>query len=283
MLYADAHLHTNPVKGLGGRVIAKRFKDCGGWFMALISLPPRHYGFNYSFEDYVKSVEILIRECRAIREEGIVVRCLAGIHPADLEKLITEKLLEYEEAYSLALRVLNYVGGLIKDGLLDGIGEVGRPHYKTIPEALVINELLLRYSLTLAKDLNTIIHLHLEQGGYITAVDVVDLINRINVSKDLILMHHLDIRTATEVERFNLIYTLPGKLQVIREGFKRLKPTYLIESDFIDDPKRPGVSSYPWDVVENQKALLKDGVVNEEYLYRLNVDNIVKYYRVDHP
>jgi TatD-related deoxyribonuclease len=64
----------------------------------------------------------------------------------------------------------------------------------------------------------------------------------------------------------------------LTEAFKRFTPSYTVESDFIDDPKRPGVSSYPWQIIENQLRLLNEGFVSEEYLYKLNVDNIVKIY-----
>jgi TatD-related deoxyribonuclease len=79
------------------------------------------------------------------------------------------------------------------------------------------------------------------------------------------------------------MFTIPGKLPVLAEAFKRFEPSYTIESDFIDDPKRPGVSSYPWQIIENQRKLLDEGLISEEYLYKLNVDNIAKAYNVTPP
>ncbi len=283
MLFADAHLHTNPIKGLGAKAVARKFKGLGGWFMAIVSLPPHHYGLGATFNDYVKSIEVLINECKTARSEGLVVKCLAGIHPADLERLIAKGILKCDEAYYLALKVLNHISTLIKEGAIDGIGEVGRPHYKTVPEAFVLNNLILRHSLTLARDLNVNIHLHLEQGGYITALDIDELLGYNSVSRSLVMLHHLDIRAAVEAERLGLFYSVPGKLQILREAFKRLKPVYVIESDFVDDPRRPGVSSYPWDIISNQKALVNDDVVNEEYIAKLNIDNIVRHYGVSPP
>lgn len=283
MLFADAHLHSNPLRGIGLRSIVKNFKAVGGWFLAIVSLPPSHYGLGSSYDDYVRGIEILMRECRIAKEEGVKTKCLAGIHPADLEKLVNSQSLKYDEVINLALKILNYISKLIKSGVLDGIGEVGRPHYKTTPEGYVVNELVLHHALRLAKDLHSIVHLHLEQGGILTVLSMTDLLESISLSKDLVLLHHMDIKTAMNAEGVSLRYTLCGKLQLLREGFKKLKPTYMIESDFIDDPRRPGVAAYPWEIVENQLLLLKEGLVSEDYLFKLNVDNIVKFYGVEPP
>jgi len=56
----------------------------------------------------------------------------------------------------------------------------------------------------------------------------------------------------------------------------------LIESDFIDDPKRPGAVMYPWDIrKEVEKALSRGGF--EEVLKKYLVDNVVSLYEVSPP
>ncbi|MEM1982809.1 MAG: TatD family hydrolase [Sulfolobales archaeon] len=283
MIFADAHLHSNPISGLGIRNIAKKFKTLGGWFIALISLPPTHYGLNFDLESHVKSIDILIRECRLAKEEGLKVRCLAGIHPADLEKIVNTQILRYEEALNLAFKVLDHVGTLIRNGLLDGIGEIGRPHYKTSPEGFIINEVVLRYGLRLARELDTIVHLHLEQGGLLTIKDLNEVLSLISIKRNSVLLHHLDIKTGVEANNAGLTFTVCGKSRVISECVKKLAPTYMVESDFIDDPRRPGVASFPWEIIENQLALLRDDVLDEDYLAKINIDNVVKFYGVDPP
>jgi len=283
LVYADGHLHSNPVKGLGMKSIAKRFIDSGGWFMVLVSLPPHHYNLNNDFNGYIKSIEILINECRAARGYGIKTVCLAGIHPADVEDMVNRNVKNVKDVIELAIKILNHVSQLIKDGLIDGFGEVGRPHYKALPEAFTVNSILMRYTLMLAKDLNTYIHLHLEQGGYATVRDIYELLRILDIDRRRVILHHLDIWTAIEAENHGLYYTIPGKYPILKEAFKRLKPFYIVESDFIDDPKRPGVSSYPWEIIENQKKLVEENIVDVEYISRINIDNVAKIYGVEPP
>ncbi|MEM0026891.1 MAG: TatD family hydrolase [Ignisphaera sp.] len=283
MLFADGHLHTNPIKGLGAKTIAKKFKDVNGWFMVLVGLSPKNLGFEMNFDGYVKSIEVLLKECEVVRKEGLKVACLSGIHPADIDDLVVRNPRNGEKILDLALNILNYIGKLIKSGLIDGIGEIGRPHYKTIPESFIANSIILKHALDLARDLNCFVHLHLEQGGYLTVLDIENTVKEHKINKYKIVFHHSDILTSEEALKKGFIFTIPGKYQILKEAFRRFPPDYIVESDFIDDPKRPGVSSYPWQIVENQLKLLNENVIDENYLWKLNVDNIAKFYNVSPP
>lgn len=281
LIFADGHLHSNPVKGIGMKVIAKRFFEVGGWFIALVSLPPHHFGFDNTYEGYVKAFNVLLNECRIARELNLKSICLAGVHPAALEDEIVKDVKHSIKVLEKALKVVDYIAKLIREGLIDGFGEIGRPHYKTIPEAFVINTIITRYTLTLAKDMEVPVHLHLEQGGEPTVIDIEEIIKNLGLNKTKVILHHMDISTAKAAQSKNMVFTIPGKQQILREAFKLLNPNYIIESDFIDDPNRPGVSSYPWDIVENQKKLLNEGIVDPEYLYKVNIDTVVKVYGVN--
>ncbi|MEM4788925.1 MAG: TatD family hydrolase [Ignisphaera sp.] len=283
LLFADGHLHSNPVKGMGMKAIVKRFSEAGGWFAALVLLPPHHYGFENTFDGYIKALNVLINECKVSKELGLKVVCLAGIHPAAIEDEVSANTKSGIKILEKAIMVIDYVAKLIREGIIDGFGEVGRPHYKVSPEAFIVNSIVTRYTLTLAKDLGVPVHLHLEQGGELTALDIENTVNSLGINKHKVIIHHADISTAKAAQARNLLVTVPGKYPILREAFKLLKPYYMVESDFIDDPKRPGVSSYPWDIIENQGKLLNEGIVDEEYLYKLNIDMIVEVYKVDPP
>ena len=52
----------------------------------------------------------------------------------------------------------------------------------------------------------------------------------------------------------------------------------LVESDFIDDPRRPGVSSYPWDIPLRINELINEGVIEESYVEKIMTDYVRKAY-----
>lgn len=284
LLFADGHCHSNPVIGMGAKTIARRFRRVGGWFMALVSLPPYHYGFNGgSLDDYIKAFNIVINEAEKAREEGLEVRVFLGFHPAEVDEYF-KRGKSVEEIIDLANKVLNLVIELHKRGLVDGIGEVGRQHYSTAPSRLVVSEIIMVNALELARDNNMLVHLHLEQGGYATVESIAKITGFIGISKSKIFLHHSSIAESLWADKHGFWHTVPGKYKTLKRVFEeKIVDKMIPESDFIDDPRRPGVSSYPWDIAYNQNKLLEEHVVDEEVLYKVNVDNVVKAYAVKPP
>lgn len=289
LLFSDAHTHTNPVRGLGAIKIAERFKKEGGWFMALVSLSPWSYALNFEgFKSYKDVIEILLRECKSAEEVGLKIACFSGFHPSDIDTLIDKYKMDPIDVLKLGLKVIDYVADLCKNGVLDGIGEVGRQHYKTLPERVVISEFILRKALEYAKDYGCKVHMHLENEGFITIELIVEELIEIGISdvskiSNKLLFHHFKPSMTKEASRKGFPSTLPGLLKVLEFAFKELKPEYMIESDHIDDPARPGSVVYPWEMIRSEKILLKKGIVTEEYLYKINVDNVVNFYNVSAP
>ena len=282
MIFADAHAHTNPLKGLGAKTVSERFRESGGWFIALVSLPPTSLGLNSSPEGFERSIELVISECRAAREAGLRVACLGGYHPAMIDKMIDRLGMKPEDAYRYSIKIIDLACTYIEKGLLHGIAEVGRPHYQVKPHYVVLAEMVLDHALTKAKDLGAIVHLHLEEGGWITAKDIEDRIRRIGISKDRVAMHHAKPGLLEHAISMGIPATVPAIYQVIQIASK-YQGFYMFESDYIDDPARPGKVLYPWEISENTLKATKEGFLNEEAVYKIHVENITRFYRVEPP
>ena len=283
-VFADAHGHTNPAVGMGAGRIAGKFAEAGGWFMALVALSPRHYGLKeHGLEGYRKVYDLHVSECRVARESGLQVSCLAGMHPADVDFLVNKAGMKPQEVLELGRKVVDLAADYCRKGLLDGIGEVGRQHYATKPSHLVVAQRIMEYALLKAEDVDCIVHLHLENDGAFTPSDIAELLDRLNVSKSRVLLHHARPGVLEHGVALGLPATTPGLEPVLVAAFRRAEPLFMVESDHIDDPGRPGTVVYPWEMAANQLRLLERGVVGEDTLYRVNVDNIVKYYGVEPP
>ncbi len=281
---ADAHTHTNPVRGLGAAKIAERFHRSGGWFMAIVSLSPWAYGLDFAgIESYREVLDILTRECMAAEEAGLKVSCLAGFHPADVDKLIDKYRMDPREVLGLGLRVVEEYGNACREGFLDGIGEVGRQHYKTTAERVIISEIILERALEIANDNDCIVHMHLENMGPVT-VDLVDrYVSRIGASrvKHRIVFHHMKPGHSVYASKLGYPATIPGTPELLRNVLGKTPPVFMLESDHIDDPMRPGAVVYPWVMADQVNRLRKR--VGDDYLYKINIDNIIRTYKVSPP
>ncbi|WP_317896456.1 TatD family hydrolase [Pyrofollis japonicus] len=286
LMFADAHAHFSP-KGLGAFNIAKKFKEKNGWFIAFIALSPWHYGINITprtaFDAYIRSIEIFLKGCAEARQAGIRVSCLAGFHPADVDKLISIGMAP-EEVLDVGIKVVEYEVELCEKGIINGIGEVGRQHYKTMPERLAIASTIMLRAFELVSG-GCRIHLHLENSGAATVKTVEKLVELAKAPRHLILFHHASTRVADIATQSGFWATLPGKKELLRKALQQIRriDRVLIESDYIDDPKRPCVSSCPWEIVDNQLALLQEGIIDEEVVAKINIDNIIAFYDVEAP
>ena len=275
MLISDAHAHVSSL-GLGGKVIGRKFKEVGGWFIALISLPPSSYGFELTYEGFIKSLNTHVNECKHAAEEGLKVFCAAGIHPASVDKLL--KAYNVNKVLQILHDVLKYIVNLIERGLINGLGEFGRPHYKAMPEAFIVNELLLEDVLKVVHDRNIPIHLHLEQRGVITVESIDRLVRKLNVKRDLVIFHHVSGETAIEAIKRGYPVTVPAFSDAVKHLLSN-NLYFMVESDYLDDPKRPGVVRYPWDIALLAQDLLKDGY-STDVLSKIFIENIVNVYGV---
>ncbi len=283
MLVADGHAHVSP-KGLGGLEVGKKFKGAGGWFMAAVSLPPTHYGFGEDLNSIIKSFSTHIRECSRVREAGIKVACIAGIHPAFIDSLIKHAgPPKFKEVMDLLNEALKELERLRKDEVIDGFGEFGRPHYKTLTESVIANEVILTKVFEIVKDYGGVIHLHLEQGGSLSVAGV-DLLRRCSGLQvtDKVVFHHASINMALEAAQRGYSSTLTGMAEVLRKAFQKGLTSFIPESDYIDDLRRPGVVMYPWDIANEVRKLVGDGR-HEELLSKVMIDNVVKVYGVEPP
>ncbi|MEM1851275.1 MAG: TatD family hydrolase, partial [Acidilobaceae archaeon] len=266
------------------KAIAEAFKKSGGWFLALVSLSPSAYGIEErGLDSFIKTVDAHVKECKKAKEEGITIACIAGFHPAEVDKLVDRHRLSSAKAVEIGVRVVEYVASLIERGLLDGIGEVGRQHYKTSSDRVLASHIIMEYAIERARDLGAVVHLHLEQAKEDT-VEITDkLIERLKPLKHKIVFHHADLRIAIEAWRRGYSSTIVGLRQPLEYALSKLEPIYMIESDFLDDPERPGAVTQPWEMARlvQQLAALDDEW--KEKLYKINVDLVAKVYDVNAP
>ena len=281
---SDAHCHANP-KGLGALEVATRFKRAGGWFLALVSLPPHYYGFDLSTEGMLKAIDAHVRECENARKSGIKVACIVGLHPAVIDRLV--KVVgptRAEEVLSKIDEVLKHLRELRRKGAIDGFGEFGRPHYKALPESVVVNEVILTKVFEIAEELGGVIHLHLEQGGALTVRSVHMMLRSYSIEPRRVVFHHSTLRMIAEASKYGYSTTFTGRREVIKAVSKACNNAIcMVESDYIDDPSRPGVVMYPWEIRQEVDSVLREAAVSEDLIGRMLVDNVVKVYDVEPP
>lgn len=280
---ADGHSHVSSL-GIGPAQLARKFKESGGWFMALVSLPPHYYGLEDTPENLVRAVQIQAELCSRARDEGLSVTCIGGVHPATVDRIIKSASGDPMKTLDRVLQAVESIIGMVANNVIDGLGEFGRPHYKTLPASFVANELVLLRVLEASKDMSIPLHLHLEEAGTLT-VHAIDKLTNILGIRELskIVFHHSSITMSKEALKRGYSATLTGRRQIIdkMKSAGVIVPGAMLESDYIDDPKRPGIVMYPWEISENVRKAVEDGIIDEDDAYVLGVESVKKVYGVE--
>lgn len=282
-LGADAHVHVNPVKGLGGEKVAKLMINSSMWFAAIVSLPHWDYDIEInSMDDYKRLFNLHIKECQKAREQGLVVSCFAGLHPAEIDRLI-DKGFSHAKIYELSTSIIDFLFSACDERIIQGIGEVGRQHYNTRPDKVLMTNSLLVYTLEKAKDHDCILQLHLENIKGFTSWNLKKVVDQIGINHQQLIFHHLKPGIIEEVQREGFFTTTPAYVESLEIAFKRSNlDLLLIESDFTDNTSFMRKVVEPWSLLNIEEELIKKGIISYEELYKINVDNIEKAFKVNY-
>lgn len=280
---ADAHAHINDVKGISPSTMASKFLSAGGWFIALVSVSPVDYGVSLQglSDSFIKAVEHHAALCSDMRSRGLKVSCLAGFHPDDVEQLF--KLgLSALKVLEVGRKVVEAEAELCSRGLLDGIGEVGRQHYRTTPERLLVSQMIMEHAVSLAQEKDCVVHLHLEDVG----PDTVEITHEILTSRGIrpspkVTFHHSRPNMVRPAVELGYSATVFGRPEVLSEALEVAGPLFMNESDF---PGFEGAKIVaPWNLRDNILKALAEKGLGDEAAYRINVDNVARAFGVSPP
>ena len=263
----DDHIHIDPVNGRGIEA-AKDFQRSGGTHIFLVTKPSWSYGVTpTSGKDYQEVFDTTLRVADMIREIGLVVYPVLGIHPAEISRLAERMSLD--AAADLMMAGLDLAARYVEEG--DAVAlKSGRPHYETTPEVLATSNAVLLHALELAADANCAVQLHAESGP---CADVVGMAGRAGISLDRVVKHFATPDTP-------LMPSLIARHEDI-PALARAGRRFTMESDYMDENARPGAVIGPKSVPRFTRRHLEAGLITDEDAWRIHADTPSRTYGVD--
>jgi TatD-related deoxyribonuclease len=262
----DDHIHIDPVNGRGIEA-AKDFFRTGGTHICLVSKPSSSFSISAKAgTDYLPVFDETLRVAELVRETGIVVFPILGVHPAEIGWLAERMSLS--EAVAVMKGGLDCAAGYVQEGRAVAI-KSGRPHYEVTSEVLAASNEVLAHALDLAAECSCALQIHAETGP---CADVVKMAAKAGVPKERVVKHYGTPDTPLHP---SLIARDEGIPQLIREG----RP-FTMESDYMDENSRPGAVIGPKSVPRYTNQLLAAGVITVDDCYRIHAETIEKVYGV---
>ncbi|HJJ84196.1 MAG TPA: TatD family hydrolase [Methanocorpusculum sp.] len=262
----DDHFHLNRRTGKGPEVI-KEFMRSGGTHIVLVTLPSWSCGVTASKpEDFREVFDSTLADAEAVRALGCTCYCMAGVHPAEVGRLLERMSLE--EAESLMKGGLDLAAEYVADGKYIGI-KSGRPHYPVSPEVWEMSNRVLSHALTLAGELDCPLQIHAESGP---CDDVIDMAKKAGMDSTRVIKHFATCDTP-------LHPSVTAREPFLADWFRDGK-VFTMESDFMDDNSRPGAVNGPRSVPRTMQRMLQKGDITVDDVCRIHSDVPGKLYRV---
>ncbi len=264
----DNHVHLEEVRG---RHVdsARDFQKAGGTHL-IISGPPQEEFRIKSADDWRKAYDITIAlKERVNKETGVKAFATVGPYPGELMEI--EKALGLEKAAQLMMEGVEIASQYVKDGKALAIGEMGRPHFPVSHEVWNVSNEIMFHGMRLAKEVGCAIVLHTESATLESMKELGLMADKVGLQRSRVVKHYCPPFVLPE-ENFGLMPSvLAGKdasKAAISKGTR-----FLMETDFLDDAKRPGAVLAIATVPKRTLNFIKLGLMTEEQAYKIHQDN----------
>ncbi len=273
----DNHMHINPIRGHGPLEIGNEFKKAGGTAIMVVMLPSWSYDVKVSAPSDYETCYGYVFDCvEIIRTLDIHAYGIIGVHPAELTQMINRGM-ELKRAKELMYAGLDIAVKWVEEKKATAIGEVGRPHYPVSREVWDASNEILLYALGLAKDCGCAVQLHTESMGEKEIIELSSMIRKANMDTGKIIKHFSPplIRICEREKIFPSVIASKRNVETaLGEGDR-----FLLETDYLDDLKRPGAVMGPKSVPKIVSQLRGQEDLKER-LWKVNKEHPEKIYGV---
>lgn len=268
----DDHMHIN-IKGGRGMEAIKEFRNAGGTHVFIVSLPAGELGRTISKgEDFRDVFDDTVDAARKANE-FVKAYAVVGVHPAEYIGLAES--LGMEKAYAIVKEGLEIAAKYVAEGKAVAI-KSGRPHYPVSPELWETSNALMRYAMDLCVDEGCAIQLHTESEPG-TMESLSEIARQAGMEPHKVIKHFSPplVRECESLNVFPSVICSRGALEeALSQGTR-----FMMETDYIDDPNRPGAVLGPKTVPRKTKEAIRNGVP-EETFYKIHKDNPEKSYGI---
>ncbi|NLI62342.1 MAG: metal-dependent hydrolase [Methanosarcinaceae archaeon] len=232
----DNHIHIDLKQGKGLEAVYE-FERSGGTHMFLVSLPSRHLGFDIkSADDYKLLFDETLRVSNKINEEtGVVSFPVLGIHPVEIIGL-SEKY-GIENAKEIICKGFDIASSYVVEKEAVAL-KTGRPHFETNQGIKNASNEIMSYVFSLAHEKKFPVQLHVEEMTENSLNDIARIAKNAKLSPEKIINHHAT-PLVKEAEKYGIYPSITCGKDMIETAIES-GTRFLMETDYVDDPVRPG-------------------------------------------
>ena len=273
----DDHAHLSPV---GRRAAAVRdFKGAGGTHLIISHMP---YGLRpiLTKEDWLKDYQITIDLAKeAADATGVKTYCVLGPYPGDIIDFQYNSKLSLDESFEVMKLGVETAAELVKEQKAIGIGEVGRPHFPTDADVMSRSNEILLLCMQKAKDLDCAVVIHSEHANEGNLEEFTQMARSANLRPEKVVKHYCGKLEGSWKRGEISLSVLASRENV--ESAIRQNLNFMLETDYLDDPSRPGAVLSLATVPKRTNQLHKSGQIDERLWESIHVSRPKRAYGID--
>ncbi|WP_418279897.1 TatD family hydrolase [Halorubrum sp. DTA98] len=266
----DNHLHLDPRHGRGIDAV-EEFVHLGGTHLLVVNKPSWHLGveaddpaeFRAVFEETIAAVEAA-NEVLPGRAWPVL-----GVHPGLITRLVDERGFEPDEARALMCGGLDVAAEFVSAGRALAL-KSGRPHYEVTDAVWDASNEVMAHAFARATDLDCAVQLHTEASEDLT--DVAEAAVDAGLDPGRVVKHYAAGRLAGPIP--SVMSETDRLIRAAESG-----EPFLMETDFVDDPDKPGAVLGPKTVPRRVRWLLAEGY--DDAMWRAHVETPAAVYGID--
>ena len=212
------------------------------------------------------------------KDVGLGVRVVLGPHPAAFAHQFINWVEEdgnqgREKAMQNYRDSIDEAVKFYHEGKAHAIGEVGRPHWEVSDEIWDLSNELLLDTMELAANDGFALQLHVEGELESTYADMAAMAHKAGLAKNRLVRHYSPPNVKSEITQGLTPSVLIGKgaLETLMETAESSSHGFLLETDYMDDLRRPGAVLGPKTVPKRTQQLVTAGI-DEELMWKAHVD-----------
>ncbi|MCQ2085945.1 MAG: TatD family hydrolase [archaeon] len=246
---------------------AKEYESAGGTGFTLVTLPYEEVQISES-SDFLKSFKITLSLADKVKEQtNLKINIAVGPYPILLLPL-TERY-GLKKAERMLITGMEDAAKLIADGKASALGEIGRPHFPVDEDIIAASNRIMLRGMELAHENDCPVIIHCESEPY-TNKNLVDIAKEAGLSAEKVIKHSSP-PFVTPKETFGLTPSIPSSRSSIKTALSKGNK-FMIETDFVDDPKRPNFVMAATTVPKRINGFYQSGLFTEEQIYRMCED-----------
>ena len=271
----DNHMHLD-TGGLKEKVVSD-FHRAGGTHIVLVHKPYHHCPI-LKKDDFRSSFEITLDLAERVRKKT-PVEVMVALGPYPVNLLHLEKKYDISMGIEIMMKGMDIAAEMVQENLAVAMGEIGRPHFPIPDDIMDASNEILRYGLSLARDADCPVHLHTEGGGEELYSELAAMATESGLPLHKVIKHFSGPMILPGENHGLFPSVLASRTNITNAALKGNR--FMMETDYIDDMKRPGAVMVPRSVPKRTFEMIEKGRLREEDVFKIHKEWPEKIYGVD--